>query len=289
MYRDRTEATALVREERPGDWAAWMDGSGGRAPVAPSRPAPDGPPERSADVPAPAAREAPPVPAPEADPAHDDGADAPRSPRREATRQRILDAAREVFAERGVIGGTVEDICERAGFTRGAFYSNFNDKDDVVDALVEREHERLLAHLEAAIGEVEGVVADAGGDLTDVCAALVEQLLRSIPIDRQVSLVQTELEIFAIRRPEQARRFVAINLAFRDRIARFLEAAMHRLGRELLVDRLYLTDAIVAVAESSVRRALLVGPGADPDAMASAVLPGLLLALSRPTGEAPSA
>ena len=263
-----------------------MDGTG-RAPAAPPRPAP-APAPRTADLAAVPA----PGPEPEAAPAlHDDpldGSDTPRSARREATRQRILDAAREVFAERGVIDGTVEDICERAGFTRGAFYSNFGDKDDVVDALVEREHGRLLGHLEASFAGIDRAVVEAGGDLAQVCAALVDQLLRSIPIDRQVSLVQTELEINAIRRPDQAGRFIEINLAFRDRIARFLEDGMRTLGRELLVDRVHLTDAIVAIAESSVRRALLSGPDADPDAMASAVLPGLLLALSRPLDDPPA-
>ena len=263
-----------------------MEGPGGRAPAAPARPGRVSP--SAADVaptPVPVAeKEA--GPEPELVPLLDDGPDVPRSARREATRQRILDAAREVFAERGVIGGTVEDICERAGFTRGAFYSNFGDKDDVVDALVEREHERLLGHLEASFAGIDRAVVEAGGDLAAVCSALVDQLLRSIPIDRQVSLVQTELEIHAIRRPDQAGRFVAINLAFRERIARFLEDGMRTLGRELLVDRVHLTDAIVAIAESSVRRALLSGPDADPDAMASAVLPGLLLALSRPLDDA---
>ncbi|HYO42639.1 MAG TPA: TetR/AcrR family transcriptional regulator [Candidatus Limnocylindrales bacterium] len=212
---------------------------------------------------------------------HDPAGDAPRSARREATRQRVLDAAREVFAEMGVIGGTVEDICERAGFTRGAFYSNFADKDDVVDALVEREHTRLLEHLDAAFPEVDREVAEAE-DLAAALGGIVHRILGSMPIDRQLSLIQTELEIFAIRRPDQAGRFVEINNRFRERIARLVEEAMHRYGRELLVDASIVTDSIVAIAERSVRRALLAGDGADPDAMASAVLPGLLLAFSRP-------
>jgi AcrR family transcriptional regulator len=54
------------------------------------------------------------------------------SARRQATRERVLEAAGEVFAERGFHGASVEDICERAGFTRGAFYSNFSSKDDLV-------------------------------------------------------------------------------------------------------------------------------------------------------------
>ena len=42
--------------------------------------------------------------------------------RRSATRARLLEGALDVFAERGFNGASVEDICERAGFTRGAFY-----------------------------------------------------------------------------------------------------------------------------------------------------------------------
>ena len=47
--------------------------------------------------------------------------------RRAATRERLIDAAIDVFAEKGVLGASVEEICEDAGFTRGAFYSNFDD------------------------------------------------------------------------------------------------------------------------------------------------------------------
>ena len=41
--------------------------------------------------------------------------------RRAATRERLVDAAVVVFAEKGVLGAAVEEICEAAGFTRGAF------------------------------------------------------------------------------------------------------------------------------------------------------------------------
>ena len=54
---------------------------------------------------------------------------APATTRRQATRERLLDAAFEVFAEQGVHASTVEQIAERAGFTRGAFYSNFTTKE----------------------------------------------------------------------------------------------------------------------------------------------------------------
>ena len=62
----------------------------------------------------------------------------PLTARRARTRQRLMAAAVAVFAERGVIGSSVEEICEAAGFTRGAFYSNFADKDALVLALIEQ-------------------------------------------------------------------------------------------------------------------------------------------------------
>jgi AcrR family transcriptional regulator len=290
----------MGRERQPGDWAAWMGTGAPSAPVREPAPA-EVPVARVAEpvaetVAAPA--EADPdarvvaAAAPPTGPDLDVGAapvdaedavigDVHRSPRREATRQRILDAAREVFAEMGVIGGSVEDICERAGFTRGAFYSNFSDKDDVLDALVEREHTSLLAHLDASFIEVDREVEEAES-LVAVLSGIVDRILRSIPVDRQLSLIQTELEIFAIRRPEHAGRFLETNNRFRERIGALIDEAMGRYGRELLVAPSVITDAIVAIAERSVRRALLAGGDADPDAMASEVLPGLLLALSRP-------
>ena len=68
-----------------------------------------------------------------------DTADGPRtSARRERTRERLLDAALALFAEHGVEATSIEAICDGAGFTRGAFYSNFEDKAALIDALSAR-------------------------------------------------------------------------------------------------------------------------------------------------------
>jgi AcrR family transcriptional regulator len=59
------------------------------------------------------------------------------------TRQRLLDAAERVFLRRGLQGSSVEEIAAEAGFTRGAFYSNFNSKDEL---FVELMHVRVYDH-----------------------------------------------------------------------------------------------------------------------------------------------
>lgn len=304
----------MTADRRPGDWAAWMGSpSPASAPARPSAAVPAG-----APVPVPVEEPAPapeaavaPSPAPASAPAPASSADiaAPvgpasvppaaqaadvdpegdhaagaRSARREATRQRILDAAREIFAERGVIGGSLEDICERAGFTRGAFYSNFTDKDDVLRALVERDQGRLLAHLDASFAAVNHELA-AAESLESVLASIVGRIMGSIPVDRQLMLINTELEIHAIRRPDLARHLLEVNAHFRARLGEFIAAAMAQHGRELLVPVEDLTDSLIAIAERSSRRALLAGGDADEDALSRAVLPGMLLAFSRPVGE----
>ena len=48
------------------------------------------------------------------------------------TRRRLLDAAEVVFLRRGLRGASVEEIAAEAGFTRGAFYSNFNSKQELL-------------------------------------------------------------------------------------------------------------------------------------------------------------
>ncbi|HEY5628058.1 MAG TPA: TetR/AcrR family transcriptional regulator [Candidatus Limnocylindrales bacterium] len=206
-----------------------------------------------------------------------------RTARRDVTRERVLDAAREVFAEKGVFGGSVEEICERAGFTRGAFYSNFADKDDVLRALVEREQGRLLTHLDASLEAVDGEIA-AAPDLESVLHSIVDRILRSVPVDRQLMLMTSELEIHAIRRPDLPRDMLDVNARFRGRIGAYISAAMERHGRELIVPATDVTDTLFAVVERSYRRALLGGEGGDPDGLASSVLPGILLAFSRLVG-----
>jgi AcrR family transcriptional regulator len=73
-------------------------------------------------------------------------------PTREETRRLLFEAAATVFAEQGIGAASVEAITAAAGFTRGAFYSNFADKDEMVTAMLAdhveqttRRHLELLA------------------------------------------------------------------------------------------------------------------------------------------------
>jgi AcrR family transcriptional regulator len=60
-----------------------------------------------------------------------------RSERQAQTRAALLQAAADAFIERGFQGTSVEEIAHRAGFTRGAFYSNFSSKEQLFAELLQ--------------------------------------------------------------------------------------------------------------------------------------------------------
>jgi AcrR family transcriptional regulator len=72
-----------------------------------------------------------------------------REDSRDRTTQRLLDAARKLIAKRGLSDTTLEDIALAAGYTRGAFYSNFTSKSDLFIELLRRDRERTNAQLRA--------------------------------------------------------------------------------------------------------------------------------------------
>ncbi|MBA2875799.1 TetR/AcrR family transcriptional regulator [Thermaerobacillus caldiproteolyticus] len=59
--------------------------------------------------------------------------------RKEETRKLLLDSAVEIFAEFGFHGASVDKIAEHAGFSKGAVYANFNSKEELFLALLERQ------------------------------------------------------------------------------------------------------------------------------------------------------
>ena len=106
----------------------------------------------------------------------------PRLNRRQAakqrTRQKVLDAARGLFAERGYEPATIRDIAKGAGMSTGAVFANFQDKAELFEAVLVDEMDRLAQ-----------VAADAsGGDasvdqrLTAVMAAVYHASLDHLPL-----------------------------------------------------------------------------------------------------------
>ena len=70
-----------------------------------------------------------------------------RAERQEQTRAALIDAAGRVFIERGFVGSSVEAIVAEAGYTRGAFYSNFVSKEELFAELLQQRVYSVYAEL----------------------------------------------------------------------------------------------------------------------------------------------
>src|ERR1700684_4238566 len=93
-------------------------------------------------------------------------------PTRVEVRDRILDAASKVFAAEGFVGATIDAIGQAAGFTKGAVYSNFDSKDELFLALLDREFELRGAQIVTAL--------EGGGDTAAAARDLSRSVLDSV-------------------------------------------------------------------------------------------------------------
>src|SRR5687768_2335341 len=164
--------------------------------------------------------------------------DRPRR-RRAETVERLLDAALETFAEIGFAAASVEDICRRGGFTRGAFYSSFRTKDELFGALFARETARNLARAQQ---QLAGIEREA-----DPVAAAVERCLSTFRADRTWVLVLTEYRLHAARHPGAAALLQEHSAALRGRLTELIDVSSARSGFRLAVPAVDLARNVVAL------------------------------------------
>ncbi|MFF4755991.1 TetR/AcrR family transcriptional regulator [Streptomyces sp. NPDC002514] len=139
--------------------------------------------------------------------------------RRVRTRARLLDAAFTVFAAKGFGRVSIEEICEAAGFSRGAFYSNFATLDELFFALY-RDRADLITEQVAAALALDG----PGLDVPAAADRVTEVLL----LDVDWLLVKTDFLVHAARDPAVAQALLGHRTRLRQAIAdRLSRAAGH--------------------------------------------------------------
>jgi AcrR family transcriptional regulator len=171
------------------------------------------------------------------------GTERPRR-RRAETVERLLDAALETFADVGFAAASVEDICRRGGFTRGAFYSSFRTKDELFAALYARETGRELARVTEQLAGIEGE--------RDPVAAGVERCLSTFRADRTWVLVQNEFALHAARHPEAAAALREHAAARLDQLTALIEDTAARSGLTLAVPAAALARILLALHDGVV-------------------------------------
>jgi AcrR family transcriptional regulator len=136
--------------------------------------------------------------------------------RRAMTRNALVEAATEVFARRGFHAATLEEIAEAAGFTRGAIYSNFSSKEDLLLAAVD-------SYFDAVLQAFTGVLQDRA-DTQDVESTASAALLTyRVHRDEALMLLGLELRLYALRNPSFRPKLAELNRRHAEKVTAFIE------------------------------------------------------------------
>jgi len=158
---------------------------------------------------------------------------------RENTRARLLEAAHEVFAEVGLDAASVETICERAGFTRGAFYSNFESKDELFLALITQLSEDKLDEVSVRVKRLSG---------TEDPIDLVRQIADMSLAERMEPELLSEVRTQALRDPRLAEAFLAWRAQILGRVETIIREVSELRGLPL---RMPVADAAALLLDVS--------------------------------------
>jgi AcrR family transcriptional regulator len=190
-----------------------------------------------------------------------------RDESRAETRRRLLDAAWQVFAEKGFEGCSVDDLVERAGYSKGAFYSNFESKDAIFLELLKEHKAQMLGRLESLL-EADCSVEELLGRL--------EIYNRNLEKDTIWCLLSVEFQVRAAREPAFQKVFAELSRVDQAKVARFIEGLFQRAGVQLPAKAGHLAAAFMALIQGmTLRRA------ADPRALPAGATGDLVSLLQR--------
>ena len=159
-----------------------------------------------------------------------------RAERRQQTRQDLISAAEACFVSRGFHASSVDEVAERAGYTKGAVYSNFASKEDLFFAVYERRVEQVLTEV---VPDLRQLGAERAFD--QLAAGAIQRRDR----DDGWRAVFFEFWAHVVRHPELRERFAAIHARFLEPMADAVQQLAEDRGLTLPSD---VTASQVAVA-----------------------------------------
>ncbi|MDZ7930210.1 TetR family transcriptional regulator [Rhodococcus sp. NPDC076796] len=181
-----------------------------------------------------------------------------RRPQRTDVRDRLLAAAADEFTERGYAAAKLTDIADRAGFTKGAVYSNFESKQALFAELLARRSLDLAARVLAHVSDLDsGAAAGAGGG----------EIASWVVAEPRWPLLTVEFGILAGRDPAVAERYRTDRRALRSELERLIDQHADQWGVGENFDARRLATSLAALISG-----LAVEHSVDPEEIDEGVI-----------------
>jgi AcrR family transcriptional regulator len=174
--------------------------------------------------------------------------------RRQLTRDALLAAATEVFTRKGFQAASLEEIADTAGFTKGAIYSNFASKEELLHAVIGHVKEMGLAGIADAL-DSEGMRGPQHG-----AVAAARPWRKLLGRSDELIALSLELRLYALRNPEARGRVADLERGVSDHLATFIEDAFTRQDRDLHIPAADLAD-LGRAAVDGLEQLAAIDPG----------------------------
>lgn len=158
----------------------------------------------------------------------------------------LLDAAEEVFAEKGFAPATLDDIARAAGYTKGAIYKHFATKEDLFLAVSDRYWRRYFDNF----SEVMSSASQIGEAELDEIAKRWRQLSRDRGAEH--AALGHEFALYLLRNPDARERVAAKRAEVVEALGRFITTGMERWGATLLIPPKTFAQVLIATSDSVV-------------------------------------
>ena len=169
-----------------------------------------------------------------------------RERRLEHTRSLLLDAAEDVFAEKGFTPATLDDIAHAAGYTKGAIYKHFATKEDLFLAVSDRYWRRYFDNFAEVMSTAKQVTARE----LDETAKRWRQLSHDRGAEH--AALGHEFTLYLLRNPEARERVAAKRAEVVEKLGKFIVEGIDRLGGTLRIPPLTFAQVLVATSDSVV-------------------------------------
>ncbi len=161
-----------------------------------------------------------------------------REQSRERTRETLIETARTVLAENGYDGCSIAEITDKAGFSKGAFFANFESKEALLLELLRQDKAQEMQLLRDFIDQ---------SDEDNILTSILQDYIGKLDHNNLCVMLDIQMRLYASRNSLFAKEYNMLQAEIRDTLAELLVLLFHKAGRQPPLPVSQLADIIIAL------------------------------------------
>ncbi|QPK94169.1 TetR/AcrR family transcriptional regulator [Actinomyces sp. zg-332] len=196
---------------------------------------------------------------------------------KENTKINLLSSAKELFIKHGIASTTIENITKNAGYTRGAFYSTFESKDELIQILMHEEFANLVKAYSQNLFET----TKENTERLDP-EQVIELILTKVPLDLDFHIIRTEFYLYAIRTPECIQPYKDAMRYTKNAFSQTLIEYLDKMNLRPTISMSNIIDTIMATINITMHNVILTEDAQNyPARLAKSIFPKILKATTQ--------